>query len=324
MDPAVTVLWFTLAGCGGLQTFDPAETHRGLTYLDETSTAGDDDDDAPDLDCVDDQAGAGAPITVQRATDGAGDDIAPSCIANNGGEDYVLSWTAPNAGSYVFDLAGSDFDTTLMLADSCTGDELACNDDWLPGGISQVVVDVDAGQTLVVVVDGHGRNSRGDFSLNVDPLEDHELDCEDGRDLDGDGSVDCDDPDCSNTRACTLDCADGLVAPPFPIEVALSTVGESDDTDPSCQANSSAPDAAIQFTVPTGGSYTFSTDGSDFDTVLYILDGCGGRELACDDDSGAGLQSQLSVSLQAGQTVLAVIDGYSSNAGEAVLTVTRD
>jgi hypothetical protein len=56
-----------------------------------------------------------------------------------------------------------------------------------------------------------------------------------------------------------------------------------------------------------------STDGSSFDTVLHVRTGdCGeGTQIACDDDSGTGLQSRLELSLVAG-TYYFIVDGYSS------------
>lgn len=100
-----------------------------------------------------------------------------------------------------------------------------------------------------------------------------------------------------------------------------STAGQPNATSGSC-GGEQAPDQAFEFTAPQDGEFTFSTDGSDFDTVLYVLDGddCTGAELGCDDDGGDSIQSRVTVTLNAGQTVAVVVDGYDDSSGAFVLT----
>lgn len=100
-----------------------------------------------------------------------------------------------------------------------------------------------------------------------------------------------------------------------------STAGQSNATSGSC-GGEQAPDQAFAFTAPQDGTFTFSTDGSDFDTVVYVLDGddCSGAELGCDDDGGDSTQSRVTVPLSAGQTVAVVVDGYDDSSGAFVLT----
>ncbi len=176
------------------------------------------------------------------------------------------------------------------------------------------------GETVLAVVEGRGVQSGG-FDLNVDLLEASEIDCADGRDLDADGAVDCDDDDCGEDPACALSCADAVVTGTLPQTLNHTTVGMGDDVSPSC-ANSNAPDMAVQFTAPSAGTYIFETAGSDFDTVLYARPGCFGAELACNDDgNGLGLQSRLVLDLAANETVVVVVDGFGTNSGNVVLTV---
>jgi hypothetical protein len=51
--------------------------------------------------------------------------------------------------------------------------------------------------------------------------------------------------------------------------------------------------------------------------VLDVLDGCGGAQLACDDNSGLGSSSSIAISLTVGQTAIVVVDGPGG--GEQVL-----
>ena len=106
----------------------------------------------------------------------AGDDFLPSCVEENeggGSPDRAFEYTAPAAGNFAFDTDGSAFDTGLAIFDGCAGAELACNDD--SGSVSalrsRVIVTLEAGQTVVVVVDGYSVSNYGDFQVNVTMIE---------------------------------------------------------------------------------------------------------------------------------------------------------
>lgn len=87
-----------------------------------------------------------------------------------------------------------------------------------------------------------------------------------------------------------------------------------------------AADATFSWTAPRAGTYRVDTGGSDFDTVLYVLDGgCTGAELDCNDDAEKTLQSELTVTLRAGQTVVIVVDGYDAKeSGPFSLNITEE
>ena len=99
-----------------------------------------------------------------------------------------------------------------------------------------------------------------------------------------------------------------------------STFGLGDDFSGSCGSVGIA-DTALLWTAPSAGCYTFDTDGSDFDTVLYLTDDCGTTESACDDD-GLGIDnlSSLDKFFSAGESALIVIDGFDSP-GNYVLNI---
>ena len=62
---------------------------------------------------------------------------------------------------------GSTYDTTLyVLGASCTGLQLACNDDSF-GLQSELFIALTAGQTVTIVVDGFGDQS-GSYTLNIE------------------------------------------------------------------------------------------------------------------------------------------------------------
>jgi hypothetical protein len=123
------------------------------------------------VDCPDGAlASAVGPGVASGDTSGAGDDAQGSC-GDAGGEDRWFTWTAPAAGTYTFDTIPSDFDTVLFVWDGpCSGGpELGCNDDGanVPVAESELTLDLAAGQTVTIVVDGLDDFEAGTFTLNV-------------------------------------------------------------------------------------------------------------------------------------------------------------
>ncbi len=107
-----------------------------------------------------------------------------------------------------------------------------------------------------------------------------------------------------------------------------TTTGQADNYNPAQLIggcfNNFAPDVIYSFVAPYTQSYTISTDGSSFDTYLYIQTGgaCPGTTtVECDDDDGVGLQSLITRVLNAGETYYIIVDGYSSASGNYVLNV---
>ena len=99
------------------------------------------------------------------STEGESDDIDATCAQYDSVE-IEFAWTAPNTASYQIDTFGSTYDTALLILDEdCYGEQLACNDDFSELQ-SAVLVDLAAGQTIMVAVDGFG-GAKGDYVLNI-------------------------------------------------------------------------------------------------------------------------------------------------------------
>lgn len=78
----------------------------------------------------------------------------------------------------------------------------------------------------------------------------------------------------------------------------------------------------FSFTAPTTGEYmidTFGTEelgessGGNADTVLVVLDACGGTELACNDDGSFGFDSIVKLPLAAGQTIKIAVGEFDED-----------
>ena len=79
------------------------------------------------------------------------------------------------------------------------------------------------------------------------------------------------------------------------------------------------------WTPTTSGMATIETCGTGYDTVLSLRTGdcTTGTQVACNDDSACGLQSQMTPMVTAGTTYTIVVDGYDGgDVGPFTLTVT--
>jgi hypothetical protein len=195
--------------------------------------------------------------------------------------DATYVWSAPAAGSYRFAVQDAAFPWVLALHDAvCGGPELGCVDLFADGEAAPILLDLTAGQLVVVAVDGLGHQG-GEFDLVIEPDLCPELDL---------GAV-------------------------VPASDAGSLMGASPSASASC-APTQGGDVGYRFTAPLTAAYRFDTVGSAIDTVLSIrAQSCGGLELACDDDAGGNLASQIDIDMQAGDVVIVTVDGFDGELG---------
>jgi hypothetical protein len=145
-------------------------------------------------------------------------------------------------------------------------------------------------------------------------------DCHDGVDQNCDGDLDCADDDCSSDPLCVPPCVDDVLSGPRPISVGGSTTGRGNDQSGTCGGGSAA-DLVFHWVPDVTGQVQIDLEGSLYDTVLVVKQGCGGVQLACDDDSGLGLTSLVNVNVTAGVPVIVIVDGYGNGAGTFTLNV---
>ena len=89
---------------------------------------------------------------------------------------------------------------------------------------------------------------------------------------------------------------------------------ETDDHTTECGEGEGAMDASVLWTAPRTGTFTFSTYGSDFDTILAIQSPECAEEFACNDDSTWFFDtSKLNVSFEEGESVVVVVSASSTS-----------
>ncbi|MGF1469564.1 MAG: CAP domain-containing protein [Sandaracinaceae bacterium] len=145
------------------------------------------------------------PFEITGSTLDARDDFANDrtvCRTSGAGvPDQTVLFTAPRAGTYDLTTVGSEFDTVLYVlrGAACEGEQVACNDNVAGTRSSALSVELEACETVTVVIDGAQTSSTGSFRLQITG---HEELCDDGVDGDGDGALDCADQECLLDPAC--------------------------------------------------------------------------------------------------------------------------
>lgn len=83
--------------------------------------------------------------------------------------DVSYTWTAPADGLFAISTEGSCFDSSVHVHEAtCDGAELKCTNDISGDVHGRTVIEVTAGQTVTIVVDGQ-RGESGPYVLSVEP-----------------------------------------------------------------------------------------------------------------------------------------------------------
>lgn len=112
----------------------------------------------------------------------------------------------------------------------------------------------------------------------------------------------------------------------IPIATYPNTCTATNQWTTTCGYGVAGKDISYVWTVPTTGSYRFSTINANFDTVLEIRNyNNTSQVLGCNDDEPNSLQSRVSLSnLIAGTRLLITIDGYDRECGYATLNIAKN
>ena len=210
-------------------------------------------------------------------------------------ESVWWTWIASEDGSITIDTNGSDFDTYLSVFTGNTVDSLTTiiqNDDSGNGFQSSVTLDVTAGTSYHIAVDGFG-SDEGNIVLNYDfkntPIND------------------------DFTDSILLSGTSGAVTG-YNI-LASGEIGEPSQ-------NGNLESVWWTWTAIEDGSIIIDTNGSDFDTYLSVFTGNTVDSLttvAQNDDGENELQSLVDLNVTAGTTYHIAVDGFSSREGNIVL-----
>ncbi|MGE4619457.1 MAG: hypothetical protein AAEJ04_06585, partial [Planctomycetota bacterium] len=246
-------------------------------------------------------------------------------------EDVWFTWTAPGDGavdvSTCIGGAASTLDTDMILYDGGCGalNTIGCSGDACDGfgsAISGTVV--TAGETyLIRMSQWNGGTGSGEFELTYTAAGSPE-DCSTPGDEDADGLADCDDPDCAAEPQCQLpandECA-GATATGEAAGIAVDTSTATIDATPS-SCGLAAADVWLAYTASCTGTATIeTTSGPGGDTILEVLDACGGAVLACDDDGGAGFLSLINLPVTSGTTYFVRASGWNGGAGSITMDI---
>ncbi len=108
---------------------------------------------------------------------------------------------------------------------------------------------------------------------------------------------------------------------------AIGTASGSNESTPnerdlSC-GSENANDLLLAWRAPVTDYYVFSSEGSDFDTVLGLFEGCDGEEFACNNNVDGASTSELVLKIEQDTDVLVAVDGFASDTGSVALEVER-
>ena len=284
--------WLTQAEL--LEKADPnvggdADTDADTDADSDTDTDADTDVTTGDMACIDADLGfaVGNNVVGGVSTDHS-DDFDPDCNGGGqtGGLDAVFGWTAPSAGCFTIDTSESDYDTSLYLLNGCSGAELICNDDVNAGvnNTSSVGFLVGANQSVVIVVDGTNALASGTFQVDINPTDFIEVDFDLASQL--------------GTQYGNTSAVDTTIDPaicPYP----------------------SGKDVIVSWLAPSSDVWTFTltTQGTDFDSVLSLHRQCTSDAFVCDDALFAGGGEYVDALLFEGEPILIRVAGYDAGAG---------
>jgi hypothetical protein len=225
----------------------------------------------------------------------------PEHAGNPGGASVWYRWTAPATGDASFDTFGSGFDSLLAVytGSSVGGLTLvASNDDATSAKwTSAAGFPATAGTTYYIAVDGYtggtGTPARGTFAVNWD--------------LTATGLSVAND---AFAAAVEIGGGDGTVA-------GSSFTATKESGEPNHAGNPGGASVWFRWTAPADARFTFTTEGSVFNTVLAVYNGIsvGGlvQVVANDDIAWNNLRSSVTFSATMGTTYSIALDGAKAS-----------
>jgi subtilisin-like proprotein convertase family protein len=232
-----------------------------------------------------------------NATKEAGE---PNHAGNAGGHSLWYSWNAPSTKSVTIDTMSSSFNTLLAVYTGSSVSSLsavASNDDIVAGSTlqSRVTFNATAGVNYMIAVDGfNGATGSVVLTLNQTIQNDNFLSCQ------------------------YIGGVSGVV-------YGSNAGATKESGEPDHAGNPGGQSVWYCWTAPIGGTVTFDTTGSTFNTLLAAYTGSAVNNLtlvANNDDitPGSVLQSRISFTAVGLSRYNIVIDGYNGDSGDTTLT----
>jgi subtilisin family serine protease len=257
---------------------------------------------------------AGTNITVSGINRGATRESGePQHASNAGGRSVWWRWTAPAKGSIAIHTRNSNFDTLLAVY---TGSSLAsltavaANDDDPSGGVqSYVTLNVVAGQTYYIAVDGY-RNALGEIAEGNIQLQLQYL----------------------GMRPPNDDFAQRILLTGAVATATGTSVGATTETgEPN--HNGDLPNRSVWWSwqAPRSGYVRITTQGSSFDTLLAVYTGSTLSALKAVQANDDGLSampptpywSEVYFWAVSNTTYHIAVDGYEAASGEIQLNIAQ-
>ncbi len=246
---------------------------------------------------------------------------------------YVVDGYSSATGPYSINLAG-----TIATGASCEG--VLAQSGALTCGSGFACKGATGARTCQVAACGDGvdndTDGKTDYPLDPgcsSPSDDDETDpttlpaCANGADDDTDLLVDypadygCAAASSTSEVFCPTEVDPNTAIATTPVTGTTVGLGNNFATT-TCQGTATGPDVAygLQLPVPVA-TLVLDLSGSAFDTVITLRDPQCTAEIACDDDTGAGTTSMLTLTNVAAGNYAVEIDGYSGGSGTYTLAV---
>lgn len=241
--------------------------------------------------------------TLFGCTMGATNDGFASCGSSAFSPDVWYVYSAPFDGTATADTcgAGTNYDTVLSVLDGCGGAQLICDNDGcgFPSNSSRVTWEIVQGRPYLIRVAGWF-GAVGNFELTVSstafPAND----------------------DCNSAIAVSAGTYTG------------STIDAKFDPTGPCNTQW-VQDVWFSYTNSVGVDVELTADlcsaSTTADTILGVYDGCGGSEIACNDNAGNcpanNMASSLNWIVPCGQTHLIRVASHTNSPGDFQLTVSE-
>jgi hypothetical protein len=220
---------------------------------------------------------------------------------------------------------GLSTDTVLYIRSACAdaGTEIACDEDGGLGSAAAWRINSVAAGRYYVFVDGE-RGASGTYSGTAQVLMPA------GQPCTATGLDRCAPELACNTTCMAAGCAvaetlsgsnsyERVVSTQTATNLHAGTCGQGND------GGVRAPEVIYTFqlaTAVTNVHVSTNNAQTNYDTLVYVRSGCGGAEIACNDDSGSNKESDLDTGALGAGSYDVFVDGFGTRSGTADVTIT--